>query len=190
MARDVYTRRQEGVSIWVVPSHLITASNPDDKGELFDPAGRQDLPPPDLLRHPRRSGAHVMDARVNRRGLDYLLHLADNALVLGQRNAEWCGHAPSSKKTWPWPTRPRPDRPGAAALPAGRRAPERRRRAMRPSAWPAGPVTEDTLAYFRDDREFRNYTLLELPHNPAWCPPPAARATTPPPSCATFSTPR
>ena len=26
--------------------------------------------------------------------LDYLLHLADNALVLGQRNAEWCGHGP------------------------------------------------------------------------------------------------
>ena len=26
--------------------------------------------------------------------IDYLLHLADNAVVLGQRNAEWCGHAP------------------------------------------------------------------------------------------------
>ena len=25
---------------------------------------------------------------------EYLLHLADNAVVLGQRNAEWCGHAP------------------------------------------------------------------------------------------------
>jgi ring-1,2-phenylacetyl-CoA epoxidase subunit PaaB len=32
MARDVYTRRQEGVSIWVVPSKAITASSPDDKG--------------------------------------------------------------------------------------------------------------------------------------------------------------
>jgi len=28
MARDVYTRRQEGVSIWVVPSASITAANP------------------------------------------------------------------------------------------------------------------------------------------------------------------
>ena len=27
--------------------------------------------------------------------VDYLLHLADNALVLGQRNAEWCGHGPA-----------------------------------------------------------------------------------------------
>ena len=26
--------------------------------------------------------------------LGYLLHLADNALVLGQRNAEWCAHGP------------------------------------------------------------------------------------------------
>ena len=26
--------------------------------------------------------------------VDYLLHLADNALILGQRNAEWCGHGP------------------------------------------------------------------------------------------------
>ncbi|TAM40008.1 MAG: 1,2-phenylacetyl-CoA epoxidase subunit B [Burkholderiaceae bacterium] len=38
MARDVYTRRQEGVSIWVVPSASITASAPQDKAEFFDPA--------------------------------------------------------------------------------------------------------------------------------------------------------
>ena len=37
-ARDVYTRRKEGVSIWVVESKHITASNPDDNSELFDPA--------------------------------------------------------------------------------------------------------------------------------------------------------
>ncbi len=37
-ARDVYTRRQEGVSIWVVESINITASNPDNSEELFDPA--------------------------------------------------------------------------------------------------------------------------------------------------------
>ena len=37
-ARDVYTRRQEGVSIWVVPSKHITASNPEEGGELFEPA--------------------------------------------------------------------------------------------------------------------------------------------------------
>ncbi|KMW60267.1 Phenylacetate-CoA oxygenase, PaaH subunit [Candidatus Rhodobacter oscarellae] len=37
-ARDVYTRRNEGVSIWVVPSSAITASSPSEKGPLFDPA--------------------------------------------------------------------------------------------------------------------------------------------------------
>jgi ring-1,2-phenylacetyl-CoA epoxidase subunit PaaB len=37
-ARDVYTRRNEGVSIWVVPSTAITASSPDEKDSFFDPA--------------------------------------------------------------------------------------------------------------------------------------------------------
>ena len=38
MARDVYTRRQEGVSIWVVRSDQIVASDPGDKAMYFDPA--------------------------------------------------------------------------------------------------------------------------------------------------------
>jgi|UPI00014B0E4E ring-1,2-phenylacetyl-CoA epoxidase subunit PaaB len=46
MARDVYTRRQEGVSIWVVPSSAITASDPSEKAELFEPAGDK------IYRHP------------------------------------------------------------------------------------------------------------------------------------------
>jgi ring-1,2-phenylacetyl-CoA epoxidase subunit PaaB len=37
-ARDVYTRRQEGVSIWVVESKHIHASNPDDSKSFYDPA--------------------------------------------------------------------------------------------------------------------------------------------------------
>jgi ring-1,2-phenylacetyl-CoA epoxidase subunit PaaB len=37
-ARDVYTRRGEGLSIWVVPSAAIVASDPADKDMLFDPA--------------------------------------------------------------------------------------------------------------------------------------------------------
>jgi ring-1,2-phenylacetyl-CoA epoxidase subunit PaaB len=37
-ARDVYTRRMEGVSIWVVPSTQITASDPSDAESLFEPA--------------------------------------------------------------------------------------------------------------------------------------------------------
>ena len=46
MARDVYTRRQEGVSIWVVPSTAITASEPDSKDSFFDPAADK------VYRHP------------------------------------------------------------------------------------------------------------------------------------------
>jgi ring-1,2-phenylacetyl-CoA epoxidase subunit PaaB len=45
-ARDVYTRRMEGVSIWVVPSSQITASSPGDKEALFDPANDK------VYRHP------------------------------------------------------------------------------------------------------------------------------------------
>jgi ring-1,2-phenylacetyl-CoA epoxidase subunit PaaB len=45
-ARDVYTRRMEGVSIWVVESSQIHASNPDESAQLFDPA--QDK----IYRHP------------------------------------------------------------------------------------------------------------------------------------------
>lgn len=36
-ARDVYTRRAEGVSLWVVPSAAITASSPDEKDAFFEP---------------------------------------------------------------------------------------------------------------------------------------------------------
>ncbi len=37
LARDVYTRRQEGISVWVVRSSDITASDPGDKAMYFDP---------------------------------------------------------------------------------------------------------------------------------------------------------
>ena len=37
-ARDTYTRRMEGVSLWVVPSTAIVASDPAESGPLFEPA--------------------------------------------------------------------------------------------------------------------------------------------------------
>lgn len=37
-ARDVYTRRLEGVSIWVVESKFIHATNPDEAESLYEPA--------------------------------------------------------------------------------------------------------------------------------------------------------
>jgi ring-1,2-phenylacetyl-CoA epoxidase subunit PaaB len=40
-ARDLYTRRNEGVSLWVVASEDIIASDPDAKGEFFEsPQGK------------------------------------------------------------------------------------------------------------------------------------------------------
>ncbi len=45
-ARDVYTRRMEGVSIWVVESQYIHASRLDEYGELFEPANDK------VYRHP------------------------------------------------------------------------------------------------------------------------------------------
>ncbi|HVZ92659.1 MAG TPA: 1,2-phenylacetyl-CoA epoxidase subunit PaaB [Rhizomicrobium sp.] len=45
-ARDVYTRRLEGVSLWVVPSKQIVASDPSDAAELFEPAADK------VYRHP------------------------------------------------------------------------------------------------------------------------------------------
>ena len=45
-ARDVYTRRMEGVSLWVVESKYIHASNPEEAGELFEPAADK------IYRHP------------------------------------------------------------------------------------------------------------------------------------------
>jgi ring-1,2-phenylacetyl-CoA epoxidase subunit PaaB len=45
-ARDTYTRRQEGVSLWVVPSAEIVASDPDEAGPLFEPAADK------IYRHP------------------------------------------------------------------------------------------------------------------------------------------
>ncbi len=45
-ARDVYTRRMEGISIWVVESKYIHASNPEEAGELFEPANDK------VYRHP------------------------------------------------------------------------------------------------------------------------------------------
>jgi ring-1,2-phenylacetyl-CoA epoxidase subunit PaaB len=45
-ARDVYTRRNEGLSIWVVPSSSIVASSPADKEAFFEPANNK------VYRHP------------------------------------------------------------------------------------------------------------------------------------------
>ena len=51
--RDVYARRNEGVSIWVVLSSAITASTPDDVGSFFDPANDKVYRHPQFYKVPR-----------------------------------------------------------------------------------------------------------------------------------------
>ena len=103
--------------------------------------------------------------------VDYLLHLADNALVLGQRNAEWCGHGPILEEDLALANHSL-DPLGLARLLYQHAAArinadpaEAARFAHLRGARVEGAVTEDTLAYFRDAGAFRNFTLMELPHH-------------------------
>ncbi len=86
--------------------------------------------------------------------LDYLLHLADNALILGQRNAEWCGHGPILEEDLALANNSL-DLIGQARL-----------LYQHAARLKGDGATEDSLAYFRDVPDFRNFTLLELPHSP------------------------
>ena len=45
-ARDVYTRRNEGISIWVVEATKVTASSPTEKGPMYEPSQSK------VYRHP------------------------------------------------------------------------------------------------------------------------------------------
>lgn len=87
--------------------------------------------------------------------LDYILHLADNAVVLGQRNAEWCGHGPVLEEDIAM-SNISLDLIGQARL-----------LYQHAAALQGDGATEDQLAYHRDAQVFRNYTLLELPHHGA-----------------------
>ena len=86
--------------------------------------------------------------------IEYLLHLADNALILGQRNAEWCGHGPILEEDIALSNNSL-DLIGQARM-----------LYQHAAALQGGGATEDSLAYFRDVPDFRNYTLCELPHMP------------------------
>jgi ring-1,2-phenylacetyl-CoA epoxidase subunit PaaC len=87
----------------------------------------------------------------------YLLHLADNALILGQRNAEWCSHGPVLEED-------------IAMANIGLDLIGQSRLLYQHAAALIGDTTEDKLAYFRDAQQFRNYVLLELPHRTAFAP--------------------
>jgi len=88
--------------------------------------------------------------------LSYVLRLADTALVLGQRNAEWCGHGPILEEDIALANMSL-DLIGQARLLYSHAATLEQQL--------TGTIrTEDDYAYFRAEREFANYTLAELPH--------------------------
>ncbi len=82
----------------------------------------------------------------------YLLHLADNALVLGQRNAEWCGNGPLLEEDI------------ALANISLDLVGQARMLYQHCANLQGNGATEDSLAYLREPESFLNYTLLELPH--------------------------
>ncbi|TKC79048.1 phenylacetate-CoA oxygenase subunit PaaI [Trinickia terrae] len=88
--------------------------------------------------------------------LSYVLRLADNALILGQRNTEWCGHGPVLEEDIALANMSL-DLIGQARLLYSHAA-------VLELALSGASKTEDDYAYQRAEREFRNYTLAELPH--------------------------
>jgi ring-1,2-phenylacetyl-CoA epoxidase subunit PaaC len=104
---------------------------------------------------------------MNKHLIDYTLHLADNALILGHRNSEWCGHGPILEQDIAIANisldligQARNFYQYAAAL-------------MNAQVSPTGgdpiaiglerAVSEDSFAYFRDSPGFKNILLVELP---------------------------
>lgn len=102
---------------------------------------------------------------------DYVLHVADSNLVLAQRNAEWCGHGPileqdiaitnisldllgQSRNFYQYAA----ELINKAAILTGSKATSLLGEVV------GGEVTEDSLAYLRTEREFKNCLLVEQPN--------------------------
>ena len=174
-ARDLYTRRGEGVSIWVVPADAITTSDPDAKGAFFEsPAGKN-------YRHAvyytsvRGGAAPVSDVRSRRR--DGRRHRSTSRA----RRAELAGAGDRRRRirrrrrVRAVARRRRPDPRPAAGLvdrPRPRARGGRRPRQHRASTCSGTPDrccttpaprdgrSEDDLAYLRDEPEFRSRLAL------------------------------
>lgn len=84
--------------------------------------------------------------------IDYTLHLADSNLILAQRNAEWCGHGPILEQDIAI-TNISLDLLGQS-----------RNYYQYAATLMGNGATEDTLAYLRTEREFKNCLLVEQPN--------------------------
>ncbi len=99
--------------------------------------------------------------------INYTIHLADNSLILGQRNGEWCGHGPVLEQdialtniTLDLVGQARSFYQYAAQLINGKMESA----VPKIPAWKSGEASEDTLAYHRAEREFKNCLLVEQPN--------------------------
>ena len=123
-------------------------------------------PPDRTIRAGNQPVNDSTDQLINQSTIHYCLHLADNALILGQRNAEWTGHGPileqdiaisnialdligQARNFYQYAARlinQSTSQPINQTTGSGREG-----------------VTEDTLAYFRNATDFKNCLLVELP---------------------------
>lgn len=94
--------------------------------------------------------------------IEFLLHLADNALIIGHRNSEWCAHGPVleqdiaiSNIALDYIGQARNFYQHAALL---------INQLPHVSSVSSPPATEDTLAYLRDTGNFKNNLMVELPN--------------------------
>ena len=90
--------------------------------------------------------------------IDYTSHLADNALILGHRNSEWCGHGPVLEQDIAI-TNIALDLIGQA-----RNFYQYAAHLINESSQGKKLASEDTLAYLRDRHEFKNCLLAEQPN--------------------------
>jgi ring-1,2-phenylacetyl-CoA epoxidase subunit PaaC len=86
--------------------------------------------------------------------VQYLLRLADTTLILGQRLGEWCGHAPVLEEDI------------ALSNIALDLIGQSRALLTRVGQLGGQGLSEDELAFLRDERDYRNATLVELPNGP------------------------
>jgi ring-1,2-phenylacetyl-CoA epoxidase subunit PaaC len=90
--------------------------------------------------------------------INYTLHLADNNLILTQRNGDWCGHGPILEQDIAI-TNITLDLIGQS-----RNLYQYASSLINQSTDQANGVTEDSLAYLRKEREFKNCLLVEQPN--------------------------
>lgn len=99
-----------------------------------------------MLMELSRPGNLLTDQLIN-----YSLHLADNALILGHRNSEWCGHGPILEQDI------------AISNISLDLIGQARNFYQYAASLKGNNSTEDGFAYFRDSKEFKNILLVELP---------------------------